>query len=813
MKIILTNCKQTYKQWIDSGKLNDSHKKANVVAKRTLRKQIRKEKFLDRKTFYEDLMKNPSSEKFYQLIRRNRGGCANLTGSILHDGEEVREPDKQRTVFAQYYEDLACPKDDSYDSSYLELCTVRHELIKQICEASNNQLEPITPDEVYKAMSQLNSKKAADEQGLTAEHLKYSGKVLIEEITDIFNSIIAEGKVPQMFKSGILTPVLKKSKDPTLLDNYRRITVTPVLGKLFEITILPRIAENFDQSTLQFGFTKGLSPVMAALIVSEARAEVKMNSSAPLFLVTLDSRKAFDVVHHTILMDKLYESNIHPSLWTIVNDLYTGMTTKVKWLGELSQSFPINQGVRQGGILSPFLYKTYINPCLIELKQHKIGLSIGNIYCGCPTYADDLAILSECENELQLMGNVIGRHSRQDRVTIHPNKSNAVLLHSHKSVNKKEFSLELNDKNIPLTSSTTHLGILRSETCENSINIDDRLSLARRTLYTLINTGVHGANGLNPEISFKIYQCYVVPRLLFGLEVLPITATQMSILSRFHISNLRRFQSLPERTATSAVYLLLGALPIEAELHKRQLSLLYNLITSENETIQELTERQIVVNLDNKYSYYCRVQEILIQYNLPRLQDLHLKLETKEKWKLQVKKAVSEFWSEKLKIEAREKSTLKYLNIDSLSIENTHFVWRTLESTVTDIRKGITKCRMLTGTYMLQSNRHKFSRTIVSPTCRICGLESEDITHMLLNCSSLIDIRKQYYSNVKLKVIEHIGLKQWKAVFNTPEKIVQLILDSSKFKDLFSDIAIRDITKVSTELCHRLHIERLNKSE
>ena len=221
----------------------------------------------------------------------------------------------------------------------------------------------------------------------------------------------------------------------------------------------------------------------------------------------------------------------------------------------------------------------------------------------------------------------------------------------------------------------------------------------------------------------------------------------MSILSRFHISNLRRFQSLPGRTATSAVYLLLGALPIEAELHKRQLSLLYNLITSENETIQELTERQIVVNLDNnlRYSYYCRVQEILIQYNLPRLQDLQLKLETKEKWKLQVKKAVSEFWSEKLKIEARDKSTLKYLNIDSLSIGNTHCVWRTLESTVTDIRKGITKYRMLTGTYMLQSNRLKFSRTIVSPTCRICGLESEDITHMLLNCSSLIDVRKQYY--------------------------------------------------------------------
>ena len=59
---------------------------------------------------------------------------------------------------------------------------------------------------------------------------------------------------------------------------------------------------------------------------------------------------------------------------------------------------------------------------------------------------------------------------------------------------------------------------------------------------------------------------------------------------------------------------------------------------------------------------------------------------------------------------------------------------------------------------MLQSNR-QCSRTIVSPTCRICDLESEDITHMLFNCSSLIDIRKLYYSNVKLKAIEHTGLK------------------------------------------------------
>ena len=94
-----------------------------------------------------------------------------------------------------------------------------------------------------------------------------------------------------------------------------------------------------------------------------------------------------------------------------------------------------------------------------------------------------------------------------------------------------------------------------------------------------------------------------------------------------------------------------------------------------------------------------------------------------------MKKTVNEFWTEKLRSEAREKSTLKYLNIDSLTIGKTHSVWKTLESIVTDVRKGITKCRMLTGTYLLQSHRYKFSSEVGNPTCRICGLENEDITH------------------------------------------------------------------------------------
>ena len=70
-------------------------------------------------TFYEELMTNPTSDKFYQLIRRNRGATGNgSTCSIMYNGSEIRSPDDQRNAFVQYYEELSIPKDSGYDSAF-----------------------------------------------------------------------------------------------------------------------------------------------------------------------------------------------------------------------------------------------------------------------------------------------------------------------------------------------------------------------------------------------------------------------------------------------------------------------------------------------------------------------------------------------------------------------------------------------------------------------------------------------------------------------------------------------------------------------
>jgi hypothetical protein len=47
----------------------------------------------------------------------------------------------------------------------------------------------------------------------------------------------------------------------------------------------------------------------------------------------MDVQSAFDVVQHNILLDKLLDKQIHPILWTLIKDMYSGLTTRVEWLG------------------------------------------------------------------------------------------------------------------------------------------------------------------------------------------------------------------------------------------------------------------------------------------------------------------------------------------------------------------------------------------------------------------------------------------------------------------------------------------------
>lgn len=184
------------------------------------------------------------------------------------------------------------------------------EVIELLCREEESPISPVSQVEVTSALKKLNNNKAADIMGLTSEHFKLAGMELTEFLTSFLNYIISNKSVSVVLKEGILSPVYKKG-DPSNPGNYRGITVTPVLLKILEHILNARHNRIYQdtQSRLQKGFTSGCSSLNAAFILSECILEAA-SCKQDLYLTTLDTQKAFDVVDQNSLLRKLYLDGI-----------------------------------------------------------------------------------------------------------------------------------------------------------------------------------------------------------------------------------------------------------------------------------------------------------------------------------------------------------------------------------------------------------------------------------------------------------------------------------------------------------------------
>ena len=91
-------------------------------------------------------------------------------------------------------------------------------------------------------------------------------------------------------------------------------------------------------------------------------------------------------------------------------------------MGMISDSFDIQQGVGQGGILSTDMYKVFINKLLDRLDVTMMGMRIGRINCVAPTCADDVAIVSSNRSALQTLVNIAADYSSMERYLLQPTK-------------------------------------------------------------------------------------------------------------------------------------------------------------------------------------------------------------------------------------------------------------------------------------------------------------------------------------------------------------------------------------------------------
>ncbi|CAG2187364.1 unnamed protein product [Mytilus edulis] len=138
---------------------------------------------------------------------------------------------------------------------------------------------------------------------------------------------------------------------------------------------------------------------------------------------------------------------------------------------------------------------------------------------------------------------------------------------------------------------------------------------------------------------------------------------------------MKQIQHLPERTANTGTLLLLGWIPIEAAVHKRMLCTFRNIVANKNPVEYNIANRQLAIKNKDSKSWFIRIVVLADKYELPSPHELLVNPPCKYKWNKLVSKVVNFFWLDKLKTDAKEKSTLKLLNIEDTIIRKTHNIW------------------------------------------------------------------------------------------------------------------------------------------
>lgn len=119
------------------------------------------------------------------------------------------------------------------------------------------------------------------------------------------------------------------------------------------------------------------------------------------------------------------------------------------------------------------------------------------------------------------------------------------------------FELNMSANSIEQTNETKHLGLMRNS--DNKIKVDERIREGRKTICSTRPLGYMLDKACVQFISFKIWKTYVIPCILYGVEVLNNILTDMKKLERLQVKICKQIQGLPEITANLTAY----SLPIE----------------------------------------------------------------------------------------------------------------------------------------------------------------------------------------------------------------------------------------------------------
>ena len=248
---------------------------------------------------------------------------------------------------------------------------------------------------------------------MPAELLKCSGEAGARMLCKLFNTVYDTECIPSQWRKGVVTCAHKKGArtDP---NNYRPLTLMPVMDKLFCILMTKRLDSHMPLHDHQYAFRRGRGTLNALFYVTTTIQD-RLAQGLPTYAFFLDAHKAYDTVPHTLLLDRLAAKGVTGKAWRVIDHMYARASSRVRVGAALSDPIPIERGVAQGCPLSPFLYDVFVDSLLedIHAECHDDGIPLGGRSLVGQSYADDMTALTTSPAGLQRVIDVVRRHSQR----------------------------------------------------------------------------------------------------------------------------------------------------------------------------------------------------------------------------------------------------------------------------------------------------------------------------------------------------------------------------------------------------------------
>ncbi len=375
---------------------------------------------------------------------------------------------------------------------------------------SSLYLYPTNQHEIVKIVNKMKSKNSSGHDGISNCLLKHVVHDLKYALNIVFNKSIQEGVFPDSMKLAEVVP-LYKSKRKDLVENYRPVSLLPVLSKVLERIIYKRLYSFLCNRALlfesQYGFRNNHSTIDAVLELGGQILKGFEHKEYTLG-VFLDLSRAFDSVPHGTLLSKLNHYGIRGKAHNWFSSYLKNRKMYVRYDGK-SKVQNLEYGVPQGSVLGPLLFILLTNDLANALTV-----------CKSVLFADDTTLYLTNKNLKYILEKV--RYDmctlidwfKANKLTLHLGKTNFILF---KPKSSPDVNIDLTVGNISISrvKHTKFLGLIIDEnfSWENhGIHIANKVS---KNLYML-----RSVRNFVPSYSLQtLYYSYIHSIITYGLGI------------------------------------------------------------------------------------------------------------------------------------------------------------------------------------------------------------------------------------------------------------------------------------------------------